>query len=184
MCEAMGHSDWSKDARFSTAAARHEHHDALDELITSWTSQRSPYDAMHALQKAGVKAAAVLDGRDALLDPHYKARKQYDVVEQPLLGKRPFGKHTAARFTRFDTSPHRRSPLVGEHNEEVLKELGYSDAEIAKLTEDKVIASGPSTTIPPALLSMALKLPYEMYIPAGILQRIDDDYRDQLGIAD
>jgi hypothetical protein len=139
---------------------------------------------MHALQAAGVKAAAVLDGRDALFDPHFKARKQYDVMEQPHLGKRLMGKHTAARFTRFETSPYRHAPLVGEHNEEILKEIGYSDSEIAQLAESKVIAQQPATPVPPQVISMALKLPYQFYVPAGILHAIDEDYRERLGIAD
>ena len=74
-------------------------------------------------------------------------------------------------------------PLLGEHNEEVLKELGYSDEEIAKLGDDKVIANAPAMAVPPAIVSMALKLPYQFYVPSGILQRVDEDYREQLGIA-
>ena len=182
LANAMGHAEWLDDARFSTVLARFEHHDALDEAITEWTSQRTPYDVMHTLQAAGVKAAAVLDGRDALLDPHQKARGQFDVIDQPVVGRRPVPKHTAARFTRFDTAPYRTAPLVGEHNEEVLKELGYSDGEIARLSEEKVIANAPAMAVPPAMVSMALKLPYQFYVPAGILQRIDEDYRQQLGI--
>jgi len=184
MAEAMGHAGWVTDDRFATVTARFEHHDELDALITEWTSQRSPYDVMHTLQAAGVKAAAVLDGRDILFDPHFKARKQFDIIEQPVVGRRPVQKHTAARFTRFETSPYRHSPLVGEHNEEVLKELGYSDEEIAKLSDEKVIARQPQMAVPPALVSMALKLPYQFYVPTGILLRVDEDYREQLGIAD
>jgi benzylsuccinate CoA-transferase BbsF subunit len=182
MANAMDHSEWLDDARFSTVLARHDNHDALDEAITSWTSQRAPYDVMHTLQAAGVKAAAVLDGRDALLDPHLKARRQYDVVDQPKLGKRLMPKHTAARFGRFDTDARMPAPLLGQNNDEILKELGYSDGEIAALRENKAIAEEPNIAVPPALLSMALKLPYDRYIEHGILQRIDADYKQQLGI--
>jgi crotonobetainyl-CoA:carnitine CoA-transferase CaiB-like acyl-CoA transferase len=182
LAHATGHQEWIDDDRFSTVLARHEHHDALDEAITSWTSRRSPYDAMHALQAAGVKAAAVLDGRDALLDPHFKARGQYDIVDQPLLGKRPVPKHTAARFTRFDTAPRRHAPLFGEHNDEILEELGYSESEIDELRQNKVIAEVPTLPVPPQVVSMALKLPYDRYVEHGILQRIDPDYRVQLGL--
>jgi benzylsuccinate CoA-transferase BbsF subunit len=182
LARAIGHPDWAGDPRFSDLQGRQQHHDALDKAITAWTSQRSPYDVMHTLQAAGVKAAAVLDGHDALLDPHFRARGQYDRVEQPLLGPRLLPKHTAARFTRFDTAPRRPGPLLGEHNEEVLRELGYGDDEIAKLREDKVIAEAFGSPIPPALISAALKLPYDRYVEHGILQRIDADYKQQLGI--
>jgi benzylsuccinate CoA-transferase BbsF subunit len=182
LAKAIGQDEWTSDARFATAASRIEHHDELDEGITAWTSQRSPYDVMHALQAAGVRAAAVLDGRDALLDPHFKARKQYDRVEQPVLGPRLMPKHTAARFTRFETFPRRPGPLLGQHNDEVLTELGYSAEQIAKMREEKVIAEAPNVAVPPQLLSAALKLPYERYIEHGILQELDPDYKQRLGI--
>jgi crotonobetainyl-CoA:carnitine CoA-transferase CaiB-like acyl-CoA transferase len=184
LAKAIGRDEWATDARLASVAGRLEHHDELDQGITAWTASRSPYDVMHTLQAAGVRASAVLDGRDALLDPHLKARKQYDRVEQPLLGSRWFPKHTAARFTRFETSPQRPSPLLGEHNDEVLRELGYADDDIAKMREDKVISEGPASAIPPQLISAALKLPYDRYLEPGILLRIDSDYKQQLGIED
>jgi hypothetical protein len=93
-------------------------------------------------------------------------------------------KHVAARFSRFETGPRRPSPLLGEHNEEVLKELGYGDDEIARLKEDAVIADAPNLPVPANLVAMALKLPYDRYVEHGILQAIDADYRERLGIAD
>jgi hypothetical protein len=93
-------------------------------------------------------------------------------------------RHLAAKFTRFEAKARRPAPLLGEHNDEVLKELGYSDGEIAKLREDKVIAEQPNLPVPPQLVAMALKLPYDRYLENGILQTIDPDYREQLGLAD
>jgi crotonobetainyl-CoA:carnitine CoA-transferase CaiB-like acyl-CoA transferase len=180
---AMARTEWLTDQRFSTVLARHKHHDELDTAITEWTSQRDHYAVMHTLQAAGVKAAAVLNGKEALLDPQFIARKQFDVIDQPMLGKRPLQKHVAARFRRFSTEPRRAAPLLGEHNDEVLKELGYSDDAIATLSESGVIGDTPKLPVPPQLISMALKLPYEKYVEAGILQAIEPDYREQLGLA-
>jgi crotonobetainyl-CoA:carnitine CoA-transferase CaiB-like acyl-CoA transferase len=184
LANATGHAEWLADDRFATVLARHDNHDALDEAITAWTSQRSHYDAMHALQAAGVKAAAVLDGRDALNDPHFKARAQFDMIDQPMLGKRLVQKHTAARFGRFDTSPRRHAPLLGEHNEEVLREIGYSDNDIAKLKESGAIGDTPNLPVPPQFIAMALKLPYDRYLEHGILQEVDPTYKEHLGIVD
>ena len=175
---------WLDDDRFSTVLARHEHHDELDAAITEWTSQRDHYDVMHTLQKAGVKAAAVLDGKEILFDPQFKARHHFDIVDQPALGKRPVQRHVAAKFTRFEAKARSHAPLLGEHNDEVLKELGYSDAEIAKFKDDAIIADAPALPVPAQLIAAALKLPYERYLEHGILQAIEPDYREQLGIAE
>jgi crotonobetainyl-CoA:carnitine CoA-transferase CaiB-like acyl-CoA transferase len=184
LAAAVGHPEWPGDARFATEAARREHHDELDAAIAGWTAQRDHYDVMHTLQAAGVKAAPVLDGKEALFDPHFKARGQFDVVDQTLLGKRPVQRHLAAKFSRFEARARGPAPLMGEHNDEILAELGYSVDEIAKLKEDGVIADTPRWPVPPNVISIALKLPYDAFVENGTLLRIEPDYREQLGIAE
>jgi crotonobetainyl-CoA:carnitine CoA-transferase CaiB-like acyl-CoA transferase len=184
MAQAMGHPQWAEDARFATLLERLKHQDELDALITTWTSERDHYDVMRTLQDAHVKSAPVLDGKELLFDPHFRERHHFDVIDQPLLGRRPVQRNVAAKFRRFEAKSLRPAPLLGEHNEEVLREIGYSDDQIAKLKEDGVIADRPNLPVPPQIVSMALKLPYDRYIPAGILQAIEPDYREQLGIAD
>ncbi len=182
MADAMGHPEWKDDVRFATVLARRDNHDALDEAITAWTSQRDHYDVMHTLQASGVRAAAVLDGKEILFDPQFKARGQFDIVEQPRLGKRPIPRHVAAKFTRFEAKARSHAPTLGEHNAEVLKELGYGDAEIAALQEAGTIANEPILPVPAQYVSAGLKLPYDRYVAHGILLGIDADYREQLGI--
>jgi crotonobetainyl-CoA:carnitine CoA-transferase CaiB-like acyl-CoA transferase len=184
LAAAIGHSEWTSDARFASAASRREHHDELDAAIGAWTSTRDHYDVMHALQVAGVKAAPVLDGKEALFDPQFAARQHFDIVDQPLLGKRPVQRHLAAKFERFEAKAKGPAPLLGEHNEEVLTELGYGAEEIAALREQGVIAEAPKWPVPPQIISMALKLPYDKFVENGTLLRIEPDYREQLGIAE
>src|SRR5581483_241427 len=116
--------------------------------------------------------------------PHFKARGQFDIIDQPLLGKRPVQRHLAAKSRRWEAKGRTHAPLLGEHNDEVLRELGYSDEEIASLREQGVIANEPALPVPPALVAMALKLPYERYLEHGILQAVDEGYREQLGVAE
>jgi crotonobetainyl-CoA:carnitine CoA-transferase CaiB-like acyl-CoA transferase len=184
MAQAMGHGEWLDDERFATVLARLAHHDELDAAITEWTSQRDHYDVMQMLQAAGVKAAAVLDGKEILFDPHFKARGHFDIIDQPMLGKRPVQRHVAAKFTRFEAKVRRPAPLLGEHNDEVLKEIGYSDEQIAKLKEDAVIGDQPNLPVPAQFVARALQLPYDRYIESRILQALEPDYREQLGIAE
>ena len=190
-CDATGHPEWKDDGRFADVLSRHEHHDALDRLIEGWTQTQDQYEAFHLLQRAGVIAAPVLDGKQVLLDPHFRARGQFDVVDQPHMGRRPVQRHLAAKFTstslsagsEFDASAAGPAPTFGQHNAEVFGGLlGLSDAELAELEEQGVIASKPAIPYPPAIISAALKLPYEAFLEDGTLRALEPDYKHTLGL--
>ena len=182
-CKATGHSEWAEDDRFATVLGRHEHHDELDRLIESWTQGQDHYEAFHLLQRAGVMAAPVLNGKEAMLDPHFKERGQFDAVDHPNQGKRLVQRHLAAKFTDFEASAQGPAPTLGQHNQEVLGGLlGLSDKELAELEEQGVIATNPNLPFPPELMSQALKMPYDRYVEAGILRAVEPDYREQLGL--
>jgi crotonobetainyl-CoA:carnitine CoA-transferase CaiB-like acyl-CoA transferase len=183
-CQAAGHPEWDEDERFATVLGRHAHHDELDQLIESWTRTQDHYQAFHLLQRAGVASAPVLNGKELLLDPHLRARRHFDTLDQPHVGRRPAGRHLAAKFETFEASAAGPAPTLGEHNHEVLSGLlGLSDEEIAQLETLQVIATKPNLPIPPQFVSQALKLPYDRFLEAGILQAIEPDYEAQLGLA-
>ncbi|MBI4570379.1 MAG: CoA transferase [Chloroflexi bacterium] len=182
-CQAAGHAEWAEDERFATVLGRHEYHDEIDQLIEGWTRGQDHYEAFHLLQRAGVAAAPVLSGKEALLDPHFAERGQFDVVDQPHVGTRPVGRHLAAKFDRFEASAQGPAPTLGEHNHEVLSGLlGLSEQEIRALEEQQVIATKPNIPFPPQVISQALKMPYDRYLEAGILRALEPDYREQLGL--
>ncbi len=182
-CRAVDHPEWIEDERFADVLGRHQHHDELDRLIEGWTRGQYHYQAFHLLQRAGVKAAPVLNGKEILLDPQFQERGHFDVVEQPHQGKRPVGRHLAAKFGEFEASAQGPAPTLGQHNQEVLGGLlGLSEDELAELEEQKVIATRPDLPYPPELMSQALKYPYDRYLEAGIVRAIEPDYREQLGL--
>jgi benzylsuccinate CoA-transferase BbsF subunit len=59
LCEAMGRPSLATDSRFATALARKRNEAELDEAVAAWTAGQQHIAAMHALQAAGVAAAAV-----------------------------------------------------------------------------------------------------------------------------
>jgi crotonobetainyl-CoA:carnitine CoA-transferase CaiB-like acyl-CoA transferase len=182
-CEAASHADWAQDERFDNALGRRAHADELDKRIESWTSAQDHYDAFHILQEAGVTAAPVLDGKEIYFDPHFAERGQFDIVEQEHMGRRPVGRHLAAKFDDFAADAPGPAPTFGQHNREVLVGLlGMSDAEVAELEEQKVIATRPNIPFPPQLITAALKLPFDKYLELGILQALEPDYKAQLGL--
>ena len=76
-CEATGHADWRSDARFASADARRAHRAELDALVADWTRQRTPGEAMEALQAQRVRAGAVHDAADVARDPHLRDRSYF-----------------------------------------------------------------------------------------------------------
>lgn len=182
-CQATGHPEWAEDERFADVLGRHRHHDELDRLIESWTREQDHYQAFHLLQKAGVKAAPVLNGKEILLDPHFRERGHFDIVDQPHMGKRPVGRHLAAKFSELEASAQGPAPTLGQHNREVLGSLlGLTDAELDELEAQGVIATQPNIPYPPQVMSQALKYPYDRYLELGIVRALEPDYKQQLGL--
>ena len=181
LCEATGHPQWSSDERFADVASRREHHDALDELISGWTREQDQYEAMHLLQTAGVTAAAVLNPKQVLLDPHLRERAFFDRVETEQ-GPRPVPHQIGARFSAFEMPSARPAPKLGEHNREVLQGLlGMSDDEVNDLEERKVIGDTPATAVPLPVMRMFVQWPLHSYGQMGALSGLEKDYRAQLG---
>jgi crotonobetainyl-CoA:carnitine CoA-transferase CaiB-like acyl-CoA transferase len=187
-CHATGHDDWADDERFRTADRRYANHDLLDKLIEEWTSKQPQMDAFHLLQKVGVIAAPVLDGKTMLLDPHFRARNHCDLIDHgSRFGLRLIPRHLTPKFSRMDPHPTKCAPLFGEHNYEVLHELGgYTDEEMAGLEERHVIGNRPILQLEGeellAYLVETLTYPLERLVEQGALRAMEPDYLTQLGL--
>ena len=138
MCSAMGMPELAEDTRFSDASSRLNHQDELDDLINSWTRERSQYEVMQLLQDAGVCAGPCLDGESAANDTHLNDRGFYPEVVHPEMGKR----HVIGVPWKLSGVPQvefRPAPLLGEHNHYVFGELLHISAdEISELEKQKV----------------------------------------------
>src|SRR5262249_7131931 len=138
LCDAARHPEWKQDERFADLLARHANHDALDDAIAGWTRGQEKLAAMELLQRAAVRAGAVLHGRDLLLNEHLRARGLFQVVETPTAGLRPFPRQLPVNFSTFEARARGPAPRLGEHSDEVLRELaGLSNEEIGRLREQQ-----------------------------------------------
>ena len=184
-CRATGHPEWIDDRRFADVLSRFHNHDELDEAITTWTQTQDHIEAMHTLQAAGVTAAAVLNPKQVLLDPHLRERGFFDRVDTGAAGVRPVPHQLGAKFSGFETDSARPAPKLGEHNAEILGELlGMSDEKIAALHEKGVIGDTPISAVPLPVMRMFVQFPLASYQQMGALAGVDTDYKEQLGIPD
>ncbi|MEM7363386.1 MAG: CoA transferase [Pseudomonadota bacterium] len=131
--------------QYSTMAARQQHHDQLDALIGSFTRHCDKHELMHLLQEAGVPAGAVQKAPDLLSDPHVLDRDYFVEMGGEHIEHVPYP-GTPVKFDGQRATDWQRAPKLGEHNEEVLRDvLGMSDREISQLQTDGVIANMPPT---------------------------------------
>jgi crotonobetainyl-CoA:carnitine CoA-transferase CaiB-like acyl-CoA transferase len=133
-----------ENARWATRAGRLQHRATIDEVLAPWFACRSQADALRLLRAAGVPAEPVVAAYDVDQDEQMLARGFWEAVDHPLAG--------ALRYpgwpVRLSAGPERwfrrPAPLLGEHNTEVLGELGLSDDEVALLRADGVIGDRPA----------------------------------------
>jgi CoA:oxalate CoA-transferase len=145
LCTVLGLSDLPKDPRFASAKARLANKHALWDLLGEALLKRTAAEWANALEVVGVPAAALNDVGEALNDPQVRYREMVQNVTAPggdplaLLGGpiRVDGVRAALTYP----------PALGQHNDEVLSTLlGLSAAEIAKLANDRVVLSRPTTS--------------------------------------
>lgn len=133
LCGALENPGWANDPRFSTLSGRKANEDELDKLIEAWTVNADAEAAMDLLQGAGVPAGIVANAEDLFRDPQLQHRRAFITLDHPEIGSHQIT--TAAfRSSAFSNLPRSPAPLMGQHNEHVLRDfLGMSDDEIADL---------------------------------------------------
>ena len=140
LCDEAG---FDESLRTMDSAARLEHHDAIDEVLSTWTRRSEPVDLMARLQSMGVIACIVADARDIVNDPQLEADRFWAELNHAEVGLRRYP-GLPIHLDRTPATFRRAAPLLGEHNTEVLTQiLGLSPREIESLKEDGVITDLP-----------------------------------------
>lgn len=143
LCQVMGNLPWTKEEKFATPSGRLENGEELDGRIEEWTSQYDHIQLMNMLQRAGVKAGAVLNIEELVHDPHLRERGFFQQLSHPEAGTHLYP-GVSWRMSRTPGSLRLPAPCFGEHNDYVFGQLlGMSREEILKLAEEGVTASEP-----------------------------------------
>lgn len=127
------------DDRFASAEARRLNLDALDALVADWTSGIDKWTVASRCQALGVPAAPVENLAD-MYDRDPQLRHHYQIVHQPTAPEIDIPIDREAIQARGATHLLRRAPLLGEHNELVVREmLGKSEQEYLQLVVDGIL---------------------------------------------
>ena len=143
LAQAIGQAGLASDPTLATWQDRWLRRDELDEVISEWSKQHACEEAADLLLAAGVPAAVVeIDrhvGRDGLL----WERGFFVEIEHPVAGAHGYPAVPFRYASHSEPWINRHPPTVGEHNEEVLAELGYTGEDMAGLQERNVIGDRP-----------------------------------------
>ena len=143
LCEALGSPSWATDPVLADTAGRRARHDVIDGQLAAWCEHRSGDDIVTTLWDAGVPVAKVMQPhRQTELD-QLSFRGFFEVVDHPVHGRANFSTVAMRLSGGPDTFHTRPAPLLGQHNHEVLAELGLTAAEIADLEANGIIGQAP-----------------------------------------
>ena len=135
----LGMPELLEDPRFCTAEAqeRPENYEAFMQIFLPWCMERTKEEIVSLGQANRVLVAPVNNAEELVNDPHMKARGSFVDIDHPVAGK---VKCSGAPFRAGDHFQIRQpAPLLGQHNEEVYGELGYSKEDLVKLRETGAI---------------------------------------------
>ncbi len=134
---AMGYPEWAEGPLFETIHDRMANMDYLQMMLKEWYLEHPAEEIVRLLQEQGVTAGPVYDIPAAMNHPTAVERAVFVEVEHPVAGRITVpGAPARMTGTPFRTE---RPPLLGEHTQQVLNELGYTVADLAHLSAQGVI---------------------------------------------
>jgi formyl-CoA transferase len=136
-CKAIGRPEWVDDPAYNTATARESHIFEIFDEIEKWLADKTKYEAVDILRKFEVPCAPVFSMKEIAYDPALRASGSVVEVDHKERGTY-LTVGCPVKFSDF-TPEITGSPLLGEHTDEVLVELGYDADAIARMHTDQVV---------------------------------------------
>src|SRR5262245_43560831 len=135
----MGEEHWLTDARFKDDISRGDNGAIVSERMGRWCAERTSAEALEVLGKAKIPAGPVLKPKETLDHPQIDAMGFFQPLEFPGAPQPAPVAKVPVQLSETPGAIRRRAPLLGEHTEEILVELGYKPADIADLRRKGVI---------------------------------------------
>ncbi len=134
----LGNPELAEDPNFAELPNRLANRDACNAMVSAWAAERTRAEAIAVLLKAGLAASAVNTYNESAKDPHIIER---DVLQPARIEDGSIAIHTGpvAKFSRTPTRVRSGAPSIGQHNDEILAEIGIGAASLRRLKEEGVI---------------------------------------------
>jgi crotonobetainyl-CoA:carnitine CoA-transferase CaiB-like acyl-CoA transferase len=137
--DLMGEDHWLHDPRFKDDISRGDNGELISERLAKWCAERTSKQALEAMEAVRLPAGPVLSPQQVLEDPHIAAKGLFQAVPYPGLDEPAPLMKTPVELSRTPGEIRTRAPTLGEHTDQIMGELGYTDAEIAELRDKRVV---------------------------------------------
>jgi formyl-CoA transferase len=138
---SIGRADLIDNPRYRTNADRVNNAGELDEIIGAFIAQKTQAENVAFFEKAEVTIGPIYDITQIVDDPHFIDREVIADYPDADMGEYPMH-HVVPRLSDTPGSIRTAAPKLGQHNRELLAEIGVSEARYAKLREDGVVCEG------------------------------------------
>jgi formyl-CoA transferase len=137
ICKVIGKEEWITDPDYATPGARLPRLKQVFAAVEAWTMKRTKFEAMAEFNQHDIPCGPILSMEELAAEPSLRASGTIVEVDHPQRGKYlSVGNPIKLSDSVTEVT---RSPLLGEHTQEVLQELGLGASEIAALKSEKVI---------------------------------------------
>jgi crotonobetainyl-CoA:carnitine CoA-transferase CaiB-like acyl-CoA transferase len=135
----MGEDSWLNDSRFATDMDRGENGELLSARMQMWCKDMTTNEVLDALEEARIPCGPVLSAKQVLDDPHIKAMDFLEEMDFPGMSKPIPVTTTPVKLSRTPGSIRTPTAMLGEHTNQILKELKYSDNQILDMRKARVV---------------------------------------------
>jgi formyl-CoA transferase len=140
VCQVLGAPEWAQDARFIDRHARLQHRNELKALMEQAMGSKPAGEWWRLLNEAGVPAGPVYSVPQALAHPQIEGRGMLATFKDaPGVGRDIRVVRTGFKLNGEPPSVDTPPPLLGQHSDEILAELGYSAEEMDALKAEKAV---------------------------------------------
>ena len=135
----MGEEEWLDDERFKDDLSRGDNGHLISERMSEWCAERTSKEAINELEKSRIPVGEVLRAQETLKERHIVEKGSFVKLSYPTLKEEYSVVGPAIELSENPGKIKHRSPELGEHNQQILMELGYTQEEINQLKKDRII---------------------------------------------
>jgi formyl-CoA transferase len=137
ICKVIGREQWITDPQYATLEARLPRLKSIFATIEEWTMTKTKFEAMNILNQYDIPCGPILSMKEIMYEPSLRTTGTVVEVDHPTRGKYL----SVGNPIKLSDSPTEvtRSPLLGEHTDQILAELGFSKDQVAAMRAEKVV---------------------------------------------